>query len=106
MSEIFTKFQAALKCIEHNETVLVEAWEQHLRTKHATVIKRPVAPKIDPKLLEKSNLLQLIDQAQWYEPMSNSSPSCPWYENMRHWGHEDSCPITELGLADNSKVEE
>lgn len=29
---------------------------------------------------------------EWYTPMSNSSGSCPWFGNMRHWGHTDTCP--------------
>jgi len=33
----------------------------------------------------------VLNLPEWYQPMSNSSGSCPWCENMRHWGHAEDC---------------
>lgn len=35
---------------------------------------------------------EILDLPEWYQPVSNSSGSCPWCENMRHWGHAEDCP--------------
>lgn len=83
--EPFVVFRAALHCVPCNETILVDKWEEHLAKKHPS-IKKVITPKIAPGLLRKNNLLQLIEEAQWYQPMSNSSPSCPWCLNQQHWG--------------------
>jgi len=50
-------------------------------------------------LEEQERLLGLLEQVEWVQPMSNSSRSCSFCGNMRHWGHDPEC---ELALAINS----
>ena len=47
-------------------------------------------------LKENERLIDLLNDVEWVQPMSNSSHSCPNCGNMRHWGHVVGC---ELALA-------
>lgn len=107
----FTAFKAELYCEDCKEYITLTddstSWQKHLNAKHKPKIKRLVpVPKVTPKILAESRLLQLIEEAQWYQPTSNSGPSCPWCLNMQHWGHDENCIVVELGIADNSGYEE
>lgn len=33
----------------------------------------------------------LLNLPEWYQPISNSSGSCPWCESTREWGHSADC---------------
>lgn len=41
---------------------------------------------------EARQRLEVLELPEWHQPMSNSSGSCPWCENMEHWGHAEGCP--------------
>lgn len=30
---------------------------------------------------------------EWVQPMSNSSPSCPWCGSQKHFGHGQGCSL-------------
>lgn len=46
-----------------------------------------------PRRLSDEQLrTEVLNLPEWYQPMSNSSGSCPWCENMIHWGHDKDCP--------------
>lgn len=40
---------------------------------------------------EEFRRFAVLDVPEWYQPMSNSGGSCPWCENMSHWGHSADC---------------
>lgn len=44
---------------------------------------------------ELRKLRELLRQAEWVQPMSNTSPSCPWCGAMQHWNHEPGCQFPQ-----------
>lgn len=51
------------------------------------------------RLMKECRVLrQLIFDAQWHQPTSNSSGACPWCRNQEHWKHNLNCPVVTLGL--------
>lgn len=51
-------------------------------------------------LEENQRLMNLLEDVEWVQPISNSSQSCSCCGNMRHWGHESDC---ELALTIGSR---
>ena len=38
----------------------------------------------------------LLRRVEWYQPMSNTSPSCPVCENQEHFGHDKGCELASI----------
>lgn len=55
----------------------------------------------------KKDLLELIAVMMWVCPISNSSDSCAYCGNMRHWGHSKDCEAARvLGIPHGTIDEE
>lgn len=39
------------------------------------------------------HLLGMLASMEWVQPMSNSSPSCPWCGSQKHFGHGQGCSL-------------
>lgn len=37
-----------------------------------------------------------ITSCAWYQPKSNSSPSCPFCTMFKHWGHSTACIVRAI----------
>lgn len=43
-----------------------------------------------------ARLKNLILDSQWYQPLYNGSPSCPFCGNQKHMNHSMDCPVLTL----------
>ena len=47
-----------------------------------------------------AELEDFITACEWYQPTSNSSPSCPFCGNYKHEGHSTTCIVPIVAARD------